>query len=206
MAVRRRLGAPFWIPHEGHSWSPPGAKLALSPLNMAYSAGFSARPPQGSRPVTSGFRRIRDRVGERGWSPRRDSNSRPLPYQGSALPTELRGPGSDPDSTRLASSGGRVGKAHGRHERPVGPSPGRAELGGLGAASTPGGDQEGPHAGYRGTAAPVRQSAIEAAYDHFWRPWPSSRAATDCDGCRSPRKSRLPRMRRWAAAYQPASS
>ena len=30
------------------------------------------------------------------WSPRRDSNSRPLPYQGSALPTELRGPAGHP--------------------------------------------------------------------------------------------------------------
>src|SRR5437870_782509 len=33
---------------------------------------------------------------ERRWSPRRDSNSRPLPYQGSALPAELRGPADHP--------------------------------------------------------------------------------------------------------------
>src|SRR6266487_4259177 len=61
---------------------------------------FLARFPHGAHtvppPVTTGLSRIRNRVRNAGWSPRRDSNPRPLPYQGSALPTELRGPGDPP--------------------------------------------------------------------------------------------------------------
>ena len=48
------------------------------------------------------------------WSPRRDSNPRPLPYQGSALPTELRGR----RKGRRLDSSGRSQTADQRHPYP----------------------------------------------------------------------------------------
>ena len=77
---RRR---PLDNPHGGHSWSPPGAKRAPRPLEMTLSNEVPKGRPRRSSPVTTPVPRIRNRWRNAGWSPRRDSNPRPLPYQGS---------------------------------------------------------------------------------------------------------------------------
>ncbi len=53
----------------------------------------------------------RQRHREQEWSPRPGSNRRPLPYQGSALPTELRGPANGPRNAgaALRCDGGQGG-------------------------------------------------------------------------------------------------
>jgi hypothetical protein len=54
--------------------------------------GVTGQGPHGTDGAIQVGRPSGPQEGKVNWSPRRDSNPRPLPYQGSALPTELRGP------------------------------------------------------------------------------------------------------------------
>ena len=66
----------------------------------------------GSPPVTASRQLCVPGAPRKRWSPRPGSNRRPLPYQGSALPTELRGPARNaariPSGRRRLCDSGRI--------------------------------------------------------------------------------------------------
>src|SRR5258708_19846467 len=61
--------------------------------------------PAGSLPTSS--KRIRNRAQKGSWSPRPDSNRGPFPYQGNALPPELRGRAQPKDTSGRCILGAR---------------------------------------------------------------------------------------------------
>src|SRR5579884_620673 len=91
LASRRLASATRIAPIPGHLPAPePASRHSTRPVPGRFPRGSAA---------SSGVRNPHPEVGaapERRWSLRRDSNPGPLPYQGSALPPELRRPVRDP--------------------------------------------------------------------------------------------------------------
>jgi hypothetical protein len=91
LASRRLASATRIAPIPGHLPAPePASRHSTRPVPGRFPRGSAA---------SSGVRNPHPEFGsapERRWSLRRDSNPGPLPYQGSALPPELRRPVRDP--------------------------------------------------------------------------------------------------------------
>ena len=79
---RCRSGVPAWLPLEDFEPRLTDPKSAVLPLDEGAPAGLGSLSLAGGRPGPD--RSLRTRK----WSGRRDSNPRPSPWQGDALPTE----------------------------------------------------------------------------------------------------------------------